>query len=515
MIPLFEGPDAATTDTDTLYVQNAAGTGPIATIYARAVGRIQVLEYDINVKSARFGAKGDGVQSTPGSGSDDTGAFTAAISALPASVANDNVVRHSRFIIPQGIYNLTAADLFFPDNTLIVGSNAGRGETENTGQQSTLMTGASHSIYAKNNVEFRGVNFENYDGTGIQLLLWDWTNRSPGFGSDSAAGSIVISGCTFQGGTNAIQHIGFGDLVVEKCFFTHQNGKSVVLGGKTIVGDTPITMRNITFRDNVCNMTAGGSPAPTSTGFLESLCSIAQFNFEDNRLFNYTNSGTLLLKLLWTLGGAIRGNTLSPIGGSADATSFAIQVGVTTQNSFLNIEDNTFDAGQAINGIHLVDSKIKGNNPAIPTNVGTWITLDSSSIRNDIDLAKQPFSILGNNKVSWADDFTAERIGPPTSTPSNWAHAVRNSNNASNGILVEAGSNASQTSLEVRTDAGVSLFRVVSDGFVDYGQAGVALGGGAAATLATIGGSGPTGSTQSGWLQIRVGGAIRFIPVWT
>ena len=44
---------------------------------------------------------------------------------------------------------------------------------------------------------------------------------------------------------------------------------------------------------------------------------------------------------------------------------------------------------------------------------------------------------------------------------------------------------------------------------------GVALGGGAAPTLGTIGGSGPTTAAQAQWLEIDIGGTPHWIAVWT
>ena len=41
-----------------------------------------------------------------------------------------------------------------------------------------------------------------------------------------------------------------------------------------------------------------------------------------------------------------------------------------------------------------------------------------------------------------------------------------------------------------------------------------ALGGGLAALLGTIGGSGPTAEIQSKWVSINIGGTTYFIPVW-
>ena len=58
--------------------------------------------------------------------------------------------------------------------------------------------------------------------------------------------------------------------------------------------------------------------------------------------------------------------------------------------------------------------------------------------------------------------------------------------------------------------AGLSRF----DGRVDINN-GIALGGGAAATLGTIGGSGPTAAAQAQWLEVDIGGVAHWIPVWT
>ena len=58
--------------------------------------------------------------------------------------------------------------------------------------------------------------------------------------------------------------------------------------------------------------------------------------------------------------------------------------------------------------------------------------------------------------------------------------------------------------------AGLSRF----DGRVDINN-GIALGGGAAATLGTIGGSGPTAAAQAQWVEIDIGGTAHWIPAWT
>jgi len=55
---------------------------------------------------------------------------------------------------------------------------------------------------------------------------------------------------------------------------------------------------------------------------------------------------------------------------------------------------------------------------------------------------------------------------------------------------------------------------VVVNGRLDINR-GIALGAGAAATLGTIGGSGPTVAAQAQWVEIDINGVAHWIPVWT
>lgn len=50
--------------------------------------------------------------------------------------------------------------------------------------------------------------------------------------------------------------------------------------------------------------------------------------------------------------------------------------------------------------------------------------------------------------------------------------------------------------------------------FVDFRQAVVALGGGAAPTVGTIGGSGPAAAGQNSWMKVYINGTLSFLPVW-
>jgi hypothetical protein len=52
------------------------------------------------------------------------------------------------------------------------------------------------------------------------------------------------------------------------------------------------------------------------------------------------------------------------------------------------------------------------------------------------------------------------------------------------------------------------------DGRLDINQP-IALGGGAAPTLGTIGGAGPTAAAQAQWVEIDINGVAHWIPAWT
>jgi hypothetical protein len=65
------------------------------------------------------------------------------------------------------------------------------------------------------------------------------------------------------------------------------------------------------------------------------------------------------------------------------------------------------------------------------------------------------------------------------------------------------------------TDAAVDLtLSGKGTGVINYGYATTALGGGAAPTLGTIGGTGPATAAQNSWLAVKINGALSFLPVW-
>lgn len=49
---------------------------------------------------------------------------------------------------------------------------------------------------------------------------------------------------------------------------------------------------------------------------------------------------------------------------------------------------------------------------------------------------------------------------------------------------------------------------------INHAKAAVALGGGAAPVVGTIGGAGPAVAAQNSWLRVKVAGVVSFIPIW-
>ena len=109
-----------------------------------------------------------------------------------------------------------------------------------------------------------------------------------------------------------------------------------------------------------------------------------------------------------------------------------------------------------------------------------------------------PSIILGTGSLT---DSTALLVGGNPGVATGDRTGVRIISNPSGGGGVNAA---------LYVTAGLSRF----DGRVDINN-GIALGGGAAATLGTIGGSGPTAAAQAQWVEIDIGGTAHWIPAWT
>lgn len=69
--------------------------------------------------------------------------------------------------------------------------------------------------------------------------------------------------------------------------------------------------------------------------------------------------------------------------------------------------------------------------------------------------------------------------------------------------------------LVIANGGGTTRVSVDNTGKLNTGLARVANGGGAAPTVGTIGGSGPTAAAQAGWWQMQIAGTDHWVPVWT
>lgn len=78
------------------------------------------------------------------------------------------------------------------------------------------------------------------------------------------------------------------------------------------------------------------------------------------------------------------------------------------------------------------------------------------------------------------------------------------------GLLITSAPTGGTLNYALRCTAGDARF----DARVDINNP-IALGGGAAATLGTIGGTGPTAAAQAQWVEIDIGGTPHWIAVWT
>lgn len=91
---------------------------------------------------------------------------------------------------------------------------------------------------------------------------------------------------------------------------------------------------------------------------------------------------------------------------------------------------------------------------------------------------------------------------------------IGNATSGNNPKIIGGGGSADVT-LELNSQGAGHIYLNPGSGDIKWGKALVALGGGAAPTLGTIGGSGPATAGQNSWLRIRdSAGAACWVPVW-
>ncbi len=117
-----------------------------------------------------------------------------------------------------------------------------------------------------------------------------------------------------------------------------------------------------------------------------------------------------------------------------------------------------------------------------------------------------------SNFFQWIVNAPTGAIGTGSVTNSGTMLVQTNTNVGTQrpGLLITSNPSGGTLNYALRVTAGDCRF----DGRVDINN-GIALGGGAAATLGTIGGAGPTAAAQAQWVEIDIGGVAHWIAVWT
>lgn len=171
--------------------------------------------------------------------------------------------------------------------------------------------------------------------------------------------------------------------------------------------------------------------------------------------------------------------------------------------------------------LDLVEFAIGPSTPADGTN--NWFMLFAPGLRATQlagDYSEVLFSSATAISVAHAiNNFATWTINAPTialggGSIVNAANVLIQTNMAQGtnryGLLITSNPTGGTLNYALRCTNGDARF----DARVDINN-GIALGGGAAATLGTIGGSGPTAAAQAQWLEIDIGGTPHWIAVWT
>jgi hypothetical protein len=89
-------------------------------------------------------------------------------------------------------------------------------------------------------------------------------------------------------------------------------------------------------------------------------------------------------------------------------------------------------------------------------------------------------------------------------------------NQAANFVQVSGGASGTSPLIGAfGSDPNINLIlQPRGTGVIDFNYPTVALGGGAAPTLGTIGGSGPATAAQNSWLKMNVNGVASYLPLW-
>lgn len=453
------------------------------------------LQKMVSVKDAPFNAKGDG-------STDDTSALQAAFDT--AKIDGRTV------LIPFGAYNYTSLNLDGITQGLnIVGEGDPSGSTDFT-KCSTLRctsTGSGIGISVKSSygVSLRNLaltyNSGSYTGdlvrTGHSVL-----------GTDTAF--LTIENCVFTGEGSAVgaSSLFFTDQSiierVHKCTFKNavvgiKNGTSYTnvitiddntfqaLTGHNVLIDGTTSCQTWAFRGNtfeaLVNGKCSGIDLNSTTAFMEGLSVVG------NWFGDVTVAGGLSWIKTKALGASIAGNYFATAGGGA--SDYAINI--------------TGCQGVSICGGNRFDDKAVNQSSSCS---GVVIC------GNDITLGSTAIAVTGTQPIIFGNNGFTDTYGGNISIGGVAGPQVLFQ--PSSGATKQAQVQQSGNFLNFNDNGIANRFIIdLTTGQLQVCKALVSLGGGSAATLGTVGGSGPATAGQNTWMQFSDStGANCWVPIW-
>lgn len=163
----------------------------------------------------------------------------------------------------------------------------------------------------------------------------------------------------------------------------------------------------------------------------------------------------------------------------------------------------TYRSGQIVSSGGVLYKAITASTNSVPPSAA-WIQHTASGTTNlavGIDFSSMSLTSMGRMSSAIRLRSTMNFHWDETASIASYFDAAA----AIHYVTNNTGTNC----LAVGTSAGVGNL-----GVVYLGQAKIANGGGAAPTLGTIGGSGPTAAAQAGWMKVVLNGTTGYLPVW-
>lgn len=228
---------------------------------------------------------------------------------------------------------------------------------------------------------------------------------------------------------------------------------------------------------------AGAAPTwGTAAGVSWPLTNAGDETFRPDGIAN--NALTLQNVAAATMGVTIIGNANANAGGTIVATGAANTRLVLASNG---TSDVLIANGGGIGGSNQPALSIGGTNAQLVADASGFLILKS-----------------GGNLTIRANGVTTGIV------------AFSSLNGTTNGLFFQTSASGTGSQiLATGGDANVDLrLAMTGTGVLDLRYATTALGGGAAPTLGTIGGSGPATAAQNSWLQLKINGTVSYLPVW-